>query len=158
MTRYLLGIVLAASSLSGCYKYTRVQANEVAQGVSVRARVNAAASDRIAPLLGTAPRQLTGTLISDQRDTVIMEVPSVVQTEAGSIVQTLHQRVALPKADVIEWEIRTLDRPRTYALIGGAAVLAVSALYGALKGEPGSERTPNGGGMDALVLLLRFSR
>ena len=158
MARYILALVVATSSLSACYKYTRVQANEVSQGVSVRARVNAAAGARIAPLLGTAPRQLTGTLISDQRDTVVMQVPSVVQTEAGRIVQTLHQRVSLPNADVIEWEIRTLDRPRTYALIGGAAVIAVSALYGALKGEPGSETPPGGNGQDNLVILFRWSR
>ncbi len=144
--------------LTGCYTYTPNKSGAVQPGVDVRARVSAAAGERIAPLLGTTPRVVTGKLISDVRDTVIVEVPAV-SVEIGSAVQTLHQRVSIPKGEVIEWEIRKLDRPRTFALAGGAALVAGALLIKALKGEPGSERTPGGGGMDALVpVFLRLSR
>ncbi|MGH7709853.1 MAG: hypothetical protein ACREOG_01135, partial [Gemmatimonadaceae bacterium] len=98
-------------------------------------------------------------VISDVRDTVIVEVPAVTQAEIGSsAVQTLHQRVSLPKSDVLEWEIRTLNRGRTYALVGGAIAIAAAILIGALQGEPGSEGPPGNGGVDALVPAFRLGR
>ncbi|MEW5915551.1 MAG: hypothetical protein AB1762_04065 [Gemmatimonadota bacterium] len=154
----LAAIAVLLTATTGCYSYTRVQASEVGPGSNVRARVTGAAGDRVAPLLGTAPRVLTGKLISDARDTVIVEVPHVTQAEIGSTVQTLHQRVALARTDVIEWEIRTLNRPRTYALVGGAVAAAVALLINSLQGEPGSNRLPGDGGVDALVPLFRISR
>ena len=151
----LLCVVLLATA---CYSYTRIQPGAVQPGVDVRARISAAAGEQIAPLLGTTPRVLTGRVISDVRDTVIVEVPAVTQAEIGSAVQTLHQRVSLPKTDVVEWEIRTLNRPRTYALVGGAAVLAAMLLINALQGEAGSDRPPGNGGVDNLLPLFRLSR
>ena len=101
---------------------------------------------------------LTGKLISELSDTVVLEVPAVTQADVGGAIQTLHQRVSIPKGDVIEWEIRTLNRVRTYALVGGAVALVGAILYGALDGEPGSGPPPNGGGTDALVPIFRISR
>lgn len=153
--------VLAALALPcavGCYSYTPVQPGEVRPGVTVRARVNPIASASIAPLLGTTPRVLTGAVISSASDTVVVEVPSVQQAAIGSSVQTLHQRVALARNDVVIWEIRELDRRRTYAAVGGAAALVAVVLFKAFKGEPGSERIPGDGGTDARVPLFRFSR
>lgn len=154
----LVPLVLTLPYATGCYSYARVQPSEIEAGLDVRARLSAAVSDNVAPLLGTAPRLLTGKLVTDAADTVIMEVPTIATTAIGSTVQTLHQRVALPKTGVIEWEIRTLNRPRTYALAGGAAVLFGALLLSALQGEPGSERPPGGGSVDALIPLLRISR
>lgn len=153
-----LAIAVGLTFSTGCYSYTRVQAGEVQPGTTVRARISAAAGDRVAPLLGEAPRVLTGKVISDVRDTVIVEVPHVTQAEIGSSVQTLHQRVALSKGEVIEWEIRSLNRPRTYALAGGLTAGAIALLIKSLGGEPGSGRTPGDGGVDALVPLFRISR
>jgi len=155
--RRIASLLCVALFATACYSYTPIRAGTVEPGVNVRARVSAAAGERIAPLLGTTPRVLTGKLISDVRDTVILEVPTVTQAAIGSSVQTLHQRVSLSKSDVIEWEIRTLDRRRTYALVVGAAAVAVSVLI-KLKGEPGSDPPPGNGGVDNLVPLFRLSR
>jgi hypothetical protein len=149
---------LSVPLANGCYSYTRIQVAEVEPGLDVRARLSTATSDHVAPLLGVTPRVLTGRLITEAADTVIMEVPTMTQTSIGSTVQTLHQRVALPKTGVIEWETRTLNRPRTYALAGGAAILFGALLISALQNEPGSERLPGGGGVDALIPVFRISR
>ncbi|MGQ0640183.1 MAG: hypothetical protein ACT4P6_05325 [Gemmatimonadaceae bacterium] len=158
MRRQLIALALTLPHAAGCYSYARIQPAEIQPGVDVRARLSAITSDHIAPLLGTTPRLLTGKLISDARDTVVMEVPTMTQTSIGSTVQTLHQRVTVPKSGVIEWEIRTLNRTRTYALVGGAAAIFAAVLINALQGEPGSERLPGGGGVDALVPVFRISR
>lgn len=138
----------AAPLAAGCYSYTAAQPSSVAPGVTVRARITPAAGERIAPLLGTTPRSLTGKLISDLRDTLIIEVPAVMQAEVGSSVQTLHQRVSVPRSEIIFLEIRELNRARTYGLVGGAALILGWALIDVLNGEPGSERIPGGGGQD----------
>ncbi len=156
--RRLAFLALAAPLAAGCYSYTAAQPGSLAPGVTVRARITPAAGASIAPILGTTPRVLTGKVISDLRDTVIVEVPAVTQAEIGSAVQTLHQRVSLPKAEVVEWEIRTLNRPRTFGLVGGVAAVAAMLLINALKGEPGSDGLPDGGGTDALVPVFRVIR
>jgi len=157
--RYQLKVLaVTLPFVAGCYSYARIEPTEVQPGVAVRARLTTAAGDHVAPLLGSTPRQLTGKLISEGRDTVVMEVPSVTQAAVGSTVQTLHQRVSVPKAGVIEWEIRTLNRPRTYALVGGATAIFAAVMINVLKGDPASERLPGGGGVDALVPLFRISR
>jgi hypothetical protein len=154
----LVTTLLATPFVLGCYSYTRVQPAEVQAGVDMRARLSATTSDHVAPLLGATPRVLTGKLVAEGRDTVILEVPTLAQTTIGSTVQTLRQRVSLPKSGVIEWEIRRLDRPRTYALVGGATAIFAAILINALQGEPGSERLPGDGGVDARILLFRISR
>jgi hypothetical protein len=156
--RRVASLVCVALFATACYSYTPIQAGVVQPGVDVRVRISAGAGERIAPLLGTTPRVLTGKVISDVRDTVIVEVPAVTQAAIGSAVQTLHQRVSLPKTEVIEWEIRTLNRGRTYALVGGAGAIAIALLINTLQGEPGSDRPPGNGGVDNLVPLFRLSR
>lgn len=156
--RLVAMLALAAPVATGCYAYTAARPGAVSPGVTVRARITPVASERIAPLLGLTPRMLTGRLISDLRDTLIIEVPTVTTAEIGSAVQTLHQRVSIPRSEIMFLEIRELDRTRTFALVGGAAAVVGVVLYKALKGEPGSERLPGDGGTDALVPAIRVIR
>jgi hypothetical protein len=143
--------------LTACYTHAPVQSTEVVPGMSVRAYVSAAASDRIAPLLGTDARRLAGTVISNAHDTLVVEVPTVARDESSPAVLTLHQRISLARADVLELEARTLNRTRTGALVAGAALFTGSALYKALQGEPGSEKLPGGNETDNLVPLFGWS-
>ena len=156
--RQLPLLALATQLVTGCYAYTAAQPGAVVPGVTVRARITPAAGESVAPVLGTRPQSLTGKLISNARDTLILEVPTAVQAEIGSAVQTLHQRVSIPRSELIFLEIRELDRKRTYGVVGGAAIVVGVLLYKALKGEPGSERLPGGGGADALVPAYRVIR
>lgn len=148
----------AAPLAAGCYSYTAAQPASIAPGVTVRARITPAAGERIAPLLGTTPRSLTGKLISDLRDTLIIEVPAVMQAEVGSSVQTLHQRVSVPRSEIVFLEIRELNKVRTYGLVGAAAAILGWVLFDVLKGEPGAEQLPGGGGEDNRVPVFQRIR
>lgn len=148
----LVALALFAAPLAaGCYSYTAAQPSSIAPGVTVRARITPTAGAMVAPLLGTTPRSLTGKLISDLRDTLIIEVPAVMQAEIGSSVQTLHQRVSIPRSEIVFLEVRDLNRTRTYGLVGGAALILGWVLFDVLKGEPGAEQLPGGGGEDNRV-------
>ncbi len=145
-------------SLVSCYTYLPIETDAAQPGLGVRARVSASAASRIAPLLGTADaRQLSGTLIDNGRDTIIVEVPTIARLESGSFVQTLHQRVAIPRGDLQDLEMRKLDRVRTGVVVGAAGILLGAVLFTKLQNERGRENLPGGTGTDALLIpLFRF--
>jgi hypothetical protein len=148
--------VLVLVLVSGCYAYAPIEPANVRPGTGVRARVSGAAADRIAPLLGTSnPRLLNGRLVDVQGDTMIVEVPTVLQASVGSSVETLHQRIAISRSELLELETRRLDRFRTAALAGAVAVVVGTVVITALDGEPGSRGPPGGGGPEARLPAWR---
>ncbi len=142
--------------LSGCFSYIPIEPGDVEPGLTVRARVSPSASARIAPLLGASEaRRLDGRLISQAADTLIVEVPTVM-LENREFGRTPNQRVSIPRGDLVELEVRRLDRWRTIGIVGGAAVVLGVTLTKALKGEPGKEPLPGGGGTDAIVFRIAW--
>jgi hypothetical protein len=133
--------------LTGCYTYASVEPGAIRAGTSVRARVSATAADRLAPLLGTTDaRRITGTVIDNGVDTIIVEVPTIARAEmGGSSGRPLHQRVSISRSELLEIETRTLDRFRTGALAGSAAIIVGAVVINAIKGDPGTEGPPGGG-------------
>lgn len=149
-------VVIASVFLSGCFTYIPIEPGDVEPGLDVRARVSPTASARIAPLLGsTDARRLDGKLITRTGDTLIVEVPTVMlhNREFG---RTPNQRVSIPRGDLVELEVRKMDRWRTLGVVGGAAVVLGVTLTKALKGEPGKEPLPGGGGTDAIVFRISW--
>jgi hypothetical protein len=142
---------LASSALllaaAGCYAYAPVDPVAVRPGTGVRVRVSGAGADRLAPLLGTGhTRVLSGTLVDARADTMIVQVPTVVQAGVAGSLETLHQRVSIPRSDMVELETRRLDRLRTGLAAGSAAFLIASVVARALEGDRGSDSPGNGNG------------
>jgi hypothetical protein len=146
--------------LIGCYAYAPIEPVRVQPGTSVRARVSGARAERIAPLLGTSDaRLLSGRLLENRADTMIVEVPTIMQTSVAGSVERLHQRVSIPRADLLELETRRLDRFRTAALAGSVAIIVGAFVINAINGEPGGGGVPGGGGPPesrAPLARLRF--
>jgi hypothetical protein len=117
----------------------------------VRARVAPPAALRLAPLLHvTDAHVVTGTLIDSITGGVLVEVPTIVPGAVGSTFETLHQRVSIARSDLVELETRKIDRFRTGAIVGVAAIAASVVIVRALNGNAGSDRLPPGGGTDLL--------
>lgn len=141
---------------SACFSYLPIEPGEVEPGLAVRARVSAAAAARIAPLLGaTDARRLDGTLVTQSADTLIVEVPTVL-VDTREFGRTPNQRVSIPRGDLLELEVRRLDRFRTIAVAGTVAAIVGGVLVKSLTGEPGKEPLPGGGGTDAIVFSFRW--
>jgi hypothetical protein len=155
MRRCLLSVL---PLLAGCYAYAPIEPAAVRPGTSVRARVSGAGADRIAPLLGTSDaRLLSGRLVDTHADTMIVEVPSVMQASLAGTIERLHQRVAIPRADLLQLETRRLDRFRTAAVAGSVAIIIGTIAVKALKNDPGGKGVPpGGGGNEARIPLLRL--
>jgi hypothetical protein len=139
-------VLIALPFVTACYTYAPIEAGHLTPGTSIRARVSASTAEKIEPLLGVQDaRSLRGVLISNGGDTLIVQVPTTVQTTVGSTMHTLHQRVAIPRAGILELEESRLDRTRTtaVALAGLAAVVTVVAKVSVREGGGGP---PGGGG------------
>ena len=103
-------LVVASSLLAGCFSYIPARPGEIEEGFDVRARVSPSAGARIAPLLGaTDARRLDGKLITNGADTIIVEVPTVM-LDNREFGRTPNQRVSIPRGDLVELEVRKLDR------------------------------------------------
>ena len=114
-------VVAASVVLSGCFTYIPIEPGQVEPGVNVRARVSLSASARIAPLLGASDaRRLDGQMISQSADTLIVEVPTVF-VDTREFGRTPNQRVSIPRTDLVELEVRKLDRVRTAGMVAGAS-------------------------------------
>ena len=138
--------------LGGCYSYAPVQTSDVQAGATVRARLTPTEAGRVAPLLGAGDaRVITGTLIETGPNGVIVEVPMLVPGAVGNSFETLHQRISVPKAALVEFEARKLDRLRTGAVVSAAAVVAGTILYRSIKGDAGRDRAPTGGSTDSRI-------
>ena len=144
---------------TACYSYAPIDPAAVRPGTGVRVRVSGAGADRLAPLLGTGDaRLLSGTLVDVRADTMIVQVPTVVQTAVGSSLETLHQRVSIPRSDLLELETRRLDRVRTGLVAGSAALVVGGAIFAATKGDRGSDQPPGNGGPGEARLPLLWVR
>jgi hypothetical protein len=140
-------LVVGIPFVVGCYTYAPIEPPAVRPGTGVRVRVSAAGADRLEPLLGTSSaRLLSGVLIENRTDTIIVQVPSVVPAEVGTALQTLYQRVSIPRTDLLELETRRLDRFRTTALAGAAALVITAGVIKAVRSDAGKEASPGGGG------------
>ncbi len=144
--------------LTACYTYAPIEPVSARPGTNVRARVSGAAAAQLAPLLGTSDaRLLAGRLLHNRADTLVVEVPTVMQTYIGGSPERLHQRVSIPRADLLELETRRLDRFRTAALAGTVAIIVGAIAVKALENDPGTGGPPrDGGGAEARIPLVRL--
>jgi hypothetical protein len=140
-------------SLTGaCYTYTSIDPSAAVVGEGVRARITAPAATRLAPLLGTGEtRVLTGKLVENGGNELIIEVPAVVEVGVGSSMQSLYQRVSIAKGEVVELEARKLDKLKTGALVAAGVAVVGGVVVKAASGGRGKEPLPGGGSTDSRI-------
>lgn len=145
MTRplHLLGL-LTLLPAAGCYSYQTIRMEEVRPDLPVRLRVTPEAGGRVAPVLGYLTQDLSGTVVSVDRDTMLLTVATPTAPESRTI-QLLYQRIDVPVSQVIEVQQRNFSRGKTYACVAGlvaaGAAVTVAAFTGFL-GERGGEANP----------------
>ncbi|MGH7476284.1 MAG: hypothetical protein ACRELD_08345 [Longimicrobiales bacterium] len=139
----ITGAMLAVS-LTGCYTYIPVEPGSAPAGAEVRARITAAEAQRLANIRGSASRSLEATVESRNDGSLLLRVP-VAERQSARTVEAIHQRIEVLDSEILELELRQLDRTRTAAVIaGGALALGAAAVIGFQGSEPGGE-PPDGG-------------
>jgi hypothetical protein len=133
--------------LVGCYSYTPIDVTAVPAGSEVRTRITGAASDRVAPLIGSFDtRVLIGSVVENNAGTMVLEVPTGAMSNVVADVVQLHARVPLSAGDMVSLEQRKLDVGRTSmlagAIVAGIGIGVAAALHaGGGSSEEGRQPT-----------------
>ena len=140
----MLGL-LALVPAAACYAYRTIPIEDVRPDLEVRLRVTPEATGRVAQVMGYLTQDVNGTVVSLQRDTILLTVATPTAPEART-VQRLYQRLAVPVSQVIEVEQRRFSRGKTFAAVAvgvvGGAGLTVWAFSGVLGGTGGDRPPP----------------
>src|SRR3954447_22642992 len=101
----------------GCYSYLRLDPAAVPVGTEVRAHITGAASDRVAPLIGSLDtRILIGNVIENDGGALTLDVPRGAMPNVPDNVIPLHARLPIVASDLVTLEQRKLDVGRTLLL------------------------------------------
>ena len=147
-----LSLLLSLALLQGCYTHAEVPLTQVPVGSSVRARVSAAKAEELAPILGREDRVLVGRTIEASGESLLLQVRSL----GGTTGRELGQRIQLGGPEIVELELRTLDRTRTYVAVGLLAAVAATVGYMIFAGgEEGGGPDKPGTGVDELRIPIR---
>jgi hypothetical protein len=133
----------------GCYSYTLVPVAQTPIGASVRASLAPSEAERVRGILGVDQRAVDGTLV-ERPDSggIVLDIPTTTPSDALAFGAT-HQRIAIGRDGLRQFQVRRLDRRRTVALLLAGSVIAAyvsRSAFGAAK-EPPSD--PGRGGTDA---------
>lgn len=141
-------------TLQGCYSHSVIPVEGAPMGADVRARISATEADRLQEVLGREYRVLRGEVVAEEPGSLLLEVPAVV----GASGQRLNQRVTIPKPEILELEVRELDRWRTAGLVAALAAVGGYLVAAQFGDEDASDTSspPRGGG-EQNVLLLRWA-
>jgi len=128
----------------GCYSYRPLDPATVPVGTEVRAHITGAASDRVAPLIGSLDtRILIGNVIENNGGALTLDVPRGAMPNVPDNVIPLHARLPIVASDLVTLEQRKLDVGRTLLLsasVGAGVALGVSlALRSGSNSEGGKD-------------------
>ena len=148
-------------ALVGCYSYRAITPEAAPLGTEVRARITGAASDRVAPLIGSLDtRVLVGNVVGNSNGTMTLEVPTGGAPNVTASVVRLHARVPIAPADLVALEQRRLDVGRTMlfggAVAGGVGLGVALALKAAADPQPGKLPTDPPPITRIPILQIRF--
>lgn len=146
---------LTTFAATGCYSYEPIRIEQVAPGAIARARVDQDEARRISEVIGRDDRLLEGEVLQADNSRLLLAVP-MTAASPGLATRTFHQRVEVPRASILEVEVRRFDALKTALVIGGAALAAGAAITAAFiatdNPEGDEKRQP-----DAIVVpIVRF--
>src|SRR5215211_611859 len=103
-------LLLPMVGFVGCHSYQPIDPAAAPPGTEVRARITGAASDRVAPLIGSFDtRVLVGSVIDNANGVLTLEVPTGGMPNVAETVVRLRTRVPITATDLIGLERRKLD-------------------------------------------------
>ena len=151
-----LALVLVLVS-QGCYKYTPIGYSDLAPDMEVRAELTPTEREALADALPGDDRRVTGTVVDNGGDGLMLQVESVT-SQRGVRLVTLDQRVHITQSGILLLEVREKDRPKTYGLTAAITAGIATVVILAIQAGRAGESDPLGGDrpQDILIPLLRI--
>jgi hypothetical protein len=139
-------VAVLAAAASGCYTFQPTSAEGIGPGQDVRVRVTGAFADSLGPLLmRDDARVIEGPIVAGDPTSVLMDV-AVSSGLQGIRMETLNQRVEIPRNVMVDVETKELSKGRTYGLIAVAVAAGAAIAIAQLSGDSGGGNPPGGGG------------
>jgi len=126
-----------------CYRYVPASLDVVPSGSAVRATLSTEAQLALRDSLGLQRQTVQGTLVERDGDRLLLAVRTdAAEWRAGA--PALYHRIAVTPRDVLQVEVKRLQRGRTAGLLAAlAAAATISVIELIRRGNPG---TPSSGG------------
>ena len=123
----VLALLGFAAPTVGCFDYVAVSAAKAPAGRTVRAQLSERGFTRLSEAVGGSVPHLTRTIEGELVEANEQEIFVAVRSgPTGSMaLGELHQRIAIPVADVLQLEVKQLNRGKTVAIAAGAVALVI---------------------------------
>jgi hypothetical protein len=146
---------LLAVGATGCYTYAPLPDQRPVAPADVRVLVSREFRQEWPDVVGRGRRALEGRVLEWDESAVLLEVP-LAGIPSGGAPRPLAQRFIVPWSEVLELEVKRLDRGKTAAAIVGvgAAALLVRQLLFAGKTTGGNEEPGEPGDQDFVLVPL----
>lgn len=156
-SRTVTALVLSLSA-AACHAYRPTSVPELHSGDRVRALLTQTQYEEFAEHLLGGDRLVEGTVVEADPAGLLLEVPVVTVAE-GIRVDSYSQRLRIPAAGVADVELRSLERSRTYSLVGvvAAALGGIVWYEFARRSRRGTAVPPGPPEEDRVIIRIPFS-
>ncbi len=153
-----LAALLLPLAAASCHAYRPTSLPDLHSGDRVRALLTQAQHEAFAEYLLGGDRLVEGTVVEADPAGVLLEVPVVTVAE-GIRVDSYSQRLRIPAAGVADVELRSLDRGRTYSLVGVAAAALGGIVWNefARRSRRGTTQPPGPPQEDRVIIRIPFA-
>lgn len=135
-----LSLVLLVPVLGACYVPVPADITAIDRGADVRVLVSPDERPGDGGRAQVGVTEYRGEFLRLTTDSLTIATELSVPSYFSTTVEDLRQPVTLPRAGIVQVTVPTLHRGRTFALVGGAAVVAVVMIADLfnIRGEGGS--------------------
>lgn len=135
-----LSMVLLASALGACYVPVPADITTIDRGADVRVLVSPSDRPGDGGRAQVGVTEFRGEFMRLTTDSLTIATELSMPSYFSTTVEDLRQPVTLPRSGIVQVTVPALHRGRTFALVGGAAVVAVVMIADLfnIRGEGGS--------------------
>jgi len=134
-------ILAAALMFAGCYKYVPI-AEAPIPGDEVRVRLTSEAALEREKTTGVLVREVEGKTMGSENGSFALELPGARSASDFQGAFNFKNTLQLERTDIESYELRMLDRTKTYGMVAGAAIITGILVTRALSGA-GGDGPPN---------------
>ena len=143
-------------ALGGCYTYSPTAFDSLGGGAEIRIRLSAVEVDRLDDVLPSEGRVVEGAVVERTGGSLFVDV-TVASSLQGMRLTSLNQRIQLNRDGVLNLELKTLNRKRTWIASGIAGAAIGFFIYKQFLQDSGGSSSTGGGGPDeGRVRSLQF--
>jgi hypothetical protein len=133
--------VLVLNALSACYRYVPASTTDIIPGGAYRGHLSAEGSRDVARLVGENVELFDGRIITVTDSSYLIAMSATQKRADPRSLVWAGERLVIPRTAVNKFELRELDRGRTFraALLSALGIVTIGALVFSINGGSGGD-------------------